>query len=72
MWHMRSGLSVTLIVVLAMSAVPVAAEEPTETTAGPIARAVTRGAVQLTPTGEPTRSVIETVQQGDKPAAESN
>ena len=81
---MKSALSLTLIVCLAASALPVTAQDQTETpvsfdmrgpatqaTVGPLARAMAREAVRLAAFEEPTTSVIETVLQSGKPA-ESN
>ena len=55
---MKSALSLTLIASLAGSALPVAAQERMESTAGPVARAVTREAVRLAadPQSEPAGS----------------
>jgi hypothetical protein len=69
---MKSVISLTLITGLMMSSVPIVAQEPTVTTAGPLGRAVTREAARLSATGEPPSSGIETIQQGRKPAAESH
>ena len=75
---MKSALALMLIVCLAAPAVPVIAQEKTETavsfdirgpatqaTAGPLARAIAREAVRLAP----TTSVVETDQQSGRPAA---
>lgn len=63
---MKSGLSLTLMVCLAGSALPVSAQERTE--AGPLARAVTRESVRLAGAGERSTSVTETIQQGGQRA----
>jgi hypothetical protein len=44
---MKTALSLTLIASLVGSALPVAAQEKTETTAGPLARAITREVIRL-------------------------
>jgi hypothetical protein len=61
---MKVALSLTLVVALMTSALPVTAQERIDRTAGPISRAITRGAVRLAaepaavddrqPAGEPT------------------
>jgi hypothetical protein len=74
---MKSGLSLTLVVCLAGSALPVSAQERTEASgsfdladpaspaaAGLLARAVTRESLRLAGAGEPSTSVTETIQQG--------
>jgi hypothetical protein len=66
---MKSTMSLTLITGLMMSAVPIVAQEPTVTSAGPLGRAVTREAVRLAATREPPSSGIETLQPSGKPGA---
>jgi hypothetical protein len=65
---MKSVLLLTLIVCLVGSAMPAGAQEPMGTSAGPIHRAVVREVARLAARGEPTASVVETVQQGGAPA----
>ncbi len=70
---MKSALSLTLIVCLVGSALPITAQEPTMSfdlggpalplTAGPLARAATREVVRLAAAGEPTPSGIDAIQQ---------
>lgn len=52
---MKSVISLTLVAALATSAVPVAAQEPVDPTAGPIHRATMRETIWLTAGGAPTR-----------------
>jgi hypothetical protein len=68
---MKSIISLTLITGLMMSAVPIVAQEPT-VTAWPVGRGGMREAIRLAATGEPLSSGSESIQQGRKPAAESN
>lgn len=78
---MKSALSLTSIVCLVASALPLTAQEQTVTprsldlrdpasqaTAGPLAGAVTREAVRLGAGREPPSSGVETFRQGGKPA----
>ena len=51
---MKSTISFTLIVCLAGSALPAAAQETAETTAGPLARAIARKALELAEAAAPT------------------
>jgi len=64
---MKSVLSLTLIVCLLESALPLTAQEQTERT-GPLAKAVTREAVRLATAGETTSSTAAAVQLGGKSA----
>ena len=57
---MKSVLSLTLIVCLLESALPLTAQEQTERT-GPLAKAVTREAVRLATAGETTSSTAAAV-----------
>jgi len=77
---MLGALSLSLILVLTTSALPVAAQEQTETPrafdlrgpvngTGPLARAATREAVRLAAAREPLSLGIEAVRQGGAPAA---
>ena len=71
---MKSAVSLTLIVCLVGSALPVTAQEPTRSfdlggpasplASGPLARAATREAVRLPPAGDPTPAAIDAIQQG--------
>ena len=68
---MESARSLTLIMSLVASALPVAAlnaHEKTGTTTGPLARAVTREAVRLATAGEPRSSTAAVVQSFDTSA----
>ncbi len=77
---MLGALSLSLILVLTTSALPVPAQEQTETPrafdlrgsvngTGPLARAATREAVRLAAAREPLSLGIEAVRQGGAPAA---
>ena len=65
---MKAALSLTLILTLVMSALPVTAQQKVTSLepAGPLGRAVTREAVRLAAAGESTSSSGEAVQQGGK------
>jgi hypothetical protein len=68
---MKAARSLTLILALMTSALPVSSQERIDRTTGPIGRAIALEAVRLAADGEPPSSSIETVQQRSKPAEPS-
>lgn len=64
---MKAVLSLTLIVCLVMSALPLTAQEKTET-AGPLSRPVVRQPARLGGADEPTTRLTEPAQTGGNPA----
>ena len=78
---MKSALSLMLVVCIVASALPVTAQDQTETRVSfdmrssaplaptaPLSRAITREAVRLATAAESTTTVVETVQKGGTPA----
>ena len=63
---MKSALSLVLVASLATSTVPVAAQEKTESTSGPLARSRTREVARLA--AEPTSSAVDRAAQPGTPA----
>src|SRR5713226_6968850 len=65
---MKSALSLTLLASLVGSALPATAQEKTATTAGPLARAIARRAIELAEAAAPIPS--ESLQQQSAPPAD--
>src|SRR5712692_2421502 len=60
---MKAALSLTLVVCLVGSALPVTAQNRISGSSGPIARAIEREAIRLSTAGGPTIFDVETAQQ---------